>query len=135
MSNVGRDLQRMRDMDIIKEKIDKTGNVVKKDGAIVYEKHPLLKHLSESFSRKSLTLLSSKTPFNKKDSVRTAGFPTLPSPSDILQIAKEGETQIYEFKAPGTTADKIAKEIAGYVHTKTVVLFLWNSRRWFNNRF
>ena len=62
LSNVGRDLQRMRDMDIIKEKIDKTGNVVKKDGAIVYEKHPLLKHLSESFSRKSLTLLSSKKP-------------------------------------------------------------------------
>jgi len=119
ISNVGRDLQMMREFEIIKEKIDKNGNILKKDGATVYEKHPLLKHVPESyFQDVSDTTRLKKTSLHKRDSGITTDFPTLPSPSDILQIAKEGETHLYEFKSPGTTTDKITKEIAGYVHTK-----------------
>ena len=98
INNVGRDLQMMREYEIIKEKINKNGDILKKDGAIVYEKHPLLKYVPESYFKDvSDTTKLRKTPLHKKESGITTDFPTLPSPSDILQIAKEGETHIYEF--------------------------------------
>ncbi len=119
MSNVIRDLRMMRDMEIIIEKIDKEGNIVRNGGVAIYEKHPLLKHVSESyFQGISDTTKLKKTPLDKKESRSKADFLVLPSPSDILQIAKEGETYIYEFKSPGTTTDKITKEIAAFAHTR-----------------
>ena len=42
----------------------------------------------------------------------------VPLENEILDICKQGEDQLYEFKAPGVGADKITKEIAGFLHTK-----------------
>lgn len=42
----------------------------------------------------------------------------VPSENEILDICKQGEDQLHEFKAPGVGADKITKEIAGFLHTK-----------------
>ena len=87
MSNVIRDLRMMRDMEIIIEKIDKEGNIVRNGGVAIYEKHPLLKHVSESyFQGISDTTKLKKTPLDKKESRSKADFLVLPSPSDICLL-------------------------------------------------
>ena len=42
----------------------------------------------------------------------------IPNENEILDICKNHEDQLYEFKAPGVTVDKITREIAGFLHTK-----------------
>jgi hypothetical protein len=41
----------------------------------------------------------------------------VPTDAEVLAIAKNGEDQLHEFKAPGTVASKIAKEIAAMLNT------------------
>lgn len=118
-SNVGKEIKMMRDFGIINIKLDANGNAMKKGRAIIYDKNSLLKHVSEShFQNVSDTTKLKKTTIKKRASGIPADFPALPSETDILQIAKEGETHIYEFKSPGTETDKLTKEIAGFVHTR-----------------
>ncbi|HHX87370.1 MAG TPA: hypothetical protein GX693_04220 [Firmicutes bacterium] len=102
-SNVGKEIKMMRDLGIINVKLAADGNAMKKGGAIIYDKNSLLKHVSKSyFQNVSDTAKFKKATLHKKASGIVADFPALPSATDILQIAKEGETHIYEFKSPGT---------------------------------
>lgn len=119
LSSVLNDIEKLRDFELIREKNDKNG-VVKKDGALVYEKAPLIKHISESYfsdladTTKLVKKKAKKTPRDLRiSSIR------VPSENEILDICKYGEDQLYEFKSPGIKTEDIAEEIAAYLHTKS----------------
>lgn len=113
------DIEKLKDLELIENKKDKEGNVVKRHGSSIYEKVPLIKHVSLSyFQEVSKTSKITKGNLHKK--VRS-GRPSsihIPSEQEILDICRTGEDQLYEFKSPGTAVDKITKEIAAFLHTK-----------------
>ncbi len=119
LSAVDQDIEKIKDMELIQEKTNGKGEVIKKNGSVVYEKHPVIKHVSVSYfgDVANTSKLIKKTP---RGSARTARAPTIhvPTETEILDICKQGEDQLHEFKAPGVAADKITKEIAGFLHTK-----------------
>ena len=41
----------------------------------------------------------------------------LPDENEILTIARDGEDQLYEFKAPGTEVNKVVREIGAMLNT------------------
>src|SRR3989442_12586443 len=49
LSAVDQDLEKIKDMELIQEKKDGNGIVVKKGGSIVYEKNPVVKHVPISY--------------------------------------------------------------------------------------
>jgi len=115
------DIKKLRDLGLIKPKLDSNGKIVKKDGCIVYEKVPLIRHVPLSYfqdvtSRRRKIIKKEK--IHKK--VKKPKLSPLPVPSEreILDICRDGESQLYEFKAPGVKIDKITKEIAAFLNTK-----------------
>lgn len=118
LHNVDRDIGQIRDMELIKPRQDQKGNDVKKDGFMIYEKVPLVKHVPISYFGE----IADTSKLVRKSSSRPARISRpaihVPTPNEILDICKQGEDQHYEFKAPGTAADKLTKEIAGLLHTK-----------------
>lgn len=119
-SSVLQDIQKMKDFGLILEKKDKAGNIVKKEGSKIFEKAPLTKHISYSYFKDVAhpVVLSKKYGVSKKIKVSTASKIHIPTENEILDICKSGETQLYEFKSPGTDTDKITKEISAFLHTK-----------------
>ncbi len=119
LSAIDQDIEKLRDMELIQEKKDGKGNVIKKDGSIVYEKSPLIRHIPISYFRDvaDTSKLVKKTKKGRTRISKPANI-HVPSENEILDICKEGEDQLYEFKAPGVSTDKITKEIAGFLHTK-----------------
>ena len=117
---VDKDLEKLRDLELILEKKDSKGNVIKKDGSIVYDKNPVIKHVPISYfgDVANTTKLVKKTVKGQGKVSKPAETIHVPSENEILDICKQGEDQLYEFKAPGVSADKITKEIAGFLHTK-----------------
>lgn len=119
LSSVLQDIEKMKDMGLIKGKENKEGDIFKKERAIVYEKIPLIKHVSLSYFQdvaKTNKFLKGET-IKKKPSIKQTQI-HVPLEMEILDICKHGEDQLYEFKRPGTESAKIAKEIAAFVHTK-----------------
>jgi DNA-binding transcriptional ArsR family regulator len=119
LSSVDQDVEKLRDMELIQEKRNDKGNPVKKDGSKVYQKTPLIRHIPISYfsdvaETKKLVKKSGKT----IGRISRTGSIHIPSENEILDICKEGEDQLYEFKAPGVAADKVTKEISGFLHTK-----------------
>ncbi|MEM3419684.1 MAG: ATP-binding protein [Nitrososphaerota archaeon] len=119
LSSVLHDIEKLRDMELVREKKDSKGNLILKEGTRVYEKNPLIKHIPLSYFEDvaRTDLLIKKT---SKIRVKGPKPPTIhvPSEREILDICRNGEDQMYEFKAPGIDVDKITKEIAGFLHTK-----------------
>jgi len=114
------DIKKLKDFELIQEK-KKCDKTVKKDGCTVYEKNPLLKHISYKYYFEDVT----RTPIpakklKKRSKAQKEREIYVPDEREILDICKEegGEDQIYEFKSPGTSVDKITKEIAAFLHTK-----------------
>src|SRR3972149_6321477 len=118
LSSVNQDLEKLRDMGLIIER--KNGDkVIKKAGALVYEKIPLIKHVPLSyFEPVARTATIIKKPTKKKGFEKQSMSINVPSTNEILEICKHGEDQIYEFKEPGVETEKITREIAGLLHTK-----------------
>src|SRR5947199_3048615 len=119
LRSLDRDLGMIRDMELIQEKKDTNGKAIRKDGHTVYEKSPLIKHVPISYfgpvantSKLVKTKPKGHTAISRTTSIH------IPSENEILDICNEGEGQLYEFKAPGVSADKITKEISGFLHTK-----------------
>jgi len=118
LSAICQDIEKLRDFELISEKTDNTGTV-KKEGAIIYEKTPLIKHISNTF----FDDVSDTTKLVKRH-VKKSQSPTLrttistPSENTILDICKDGEDQLYEFKSPGVKMENLSEEIAAYLHTK-----------------
>jgi hypothetical protein len=119
LQSVLNDIGKMKDMELIREKKQNNGKTVKKDGTTIYEKVPLVRHISVNyFSGVADTAkLVKKTP-KRPTGIRRLPTVHVPSEIEILDICQHGEDQVYEFKAPGTETDKIAKEIAGFLHTR-----------------
>ncbi len=111
------DLAAMKDMEIIRAVTDEKG-VVKKANSIIYEKNPILKHLSKSVL-KDHTKTARTSPKERKNSTRdnSSGI-HLPSEQEILDICNHGEDQIYEFKQVGVEMKVLSKEICAFANTK-----------------
>lgn len=118
LSAVIQDIEKLRDVELVKEK--KNGDkIVKKDGATVYEKVPLIKHVPISYfeSVSKTGILAKEKPVKKESGSRQA-TKHIPNENEILDICKNHEDQLCEFKGPGTAAENITREIAGFLHTK-----------------
>ncbi len=118
LSSVIQDIEKLRDIELVKERKNED-KIVRKDGATVYEKVPLIKHVPISyFGSVSKTDILVKEKPVKKGNGRKQTSMHIPSTNEILDICKNHEDQLYEFKAPGVAVDKITREIAGFLHTK-----------------
>jgi len=126
LSAVDQDIEKIKDMELIQEKKDSKGNVIKKGRSIVYEKTPLIRHVPISYfgDVADTGKLVKKTQKGQARIPKPASI-HVPSENEILDICKQGEDQLYEFKAPGVSADKITKEIAGFLHTKAGGIILY----------
>jgi len=119
LSPVIHDYEKLAAMELVREKKGKEGNIIRKDRAVVYEKNPLIKHISCSyFMDVAETKKLMKKPPTRKPKGRVLVAIHVPSANEILDICNDGEDQLYEFKAPGIEMSKIAKECAAFLHTK-----------------
>lgn len=119
LSSVLQDIQKIKDMELVKENEDKEGNIFKKEGAAVYEKMPMIKHVPFSYFQEVAEtrklVKRNAIPRNRKS---TSTSIHTPSEQEILEICKHGEVQLYEFKAPGIESAKLTKEISAFLHTR-----------------
>jgi Schlafen, AlbA_2 len=116
---VDKDLEKLRDWELIREKKNDSGQVIKKDGSTIYEKTPLAKHMPFSyFSGVADTKkLVGETRKDKKSGSKVPSI-HVPSETEILDLCRNGEDQLYEFKAPGVETEKITREISGMLNTR-----------------
>lgn len=118
LSSTLNDIQKIRDMGLIQVKIDSEGQPIKKDGGILYEKLPVLRHLPLSYFQ-GINKIKKPSQSVGKNMHRNYLNPiAIPSENQILDICKHGETQLYEFKDSRVKIEKITKEIAAFLHTK-----------------
>lgn len=115
------DLLKMRDLELISPRIGKNGKIIKKEGSIVYDKVPLIRHIPISYFA-DYTKIAKETVKAKivsgKTKIRSIPSLHMPSETEILDICRSGEDQIYEFKAAGTDVQKLTKEVAAFANTK-----------------
>ncbi|MGP8173157.1 MAG: RNA-binding domain-containing protein [Terracidiphilus sp.] len=127
ITNIHRDLRRLADIELIEER-KKEGKPVVKDGFTLYEKTPLARTVPISYFS-GLNKLSSRsktvvgTPPKSKGK-RPQPLP-VPTETTILDMCKSGEDQTLEFKAAGTDARKITKEIAAMLNTRAGGIILY----------
>jgi len=119
LSSVLQDIEKFKNMELVRGKLDKNGKVVRKEKAFVYEKTPLIKHVSLSYFKDvaDTSKLASKVVIRKSKLTKQLTI-HVPTANEILDISKRGEDQLYEFKSPGTDSPKITKEVAAFLHTK-----------------
>jgi hypothetical protein len=121
LSAVLNDLKKMRDMDLIRPKTDALEKISRKDGCVIFEKVPLVRHVPLSYFQgitKGKIVSSKRHEFTVKKA-RSQLYPlSMPSANEILDICKHGEDQIYEFKAPRVETAKMAKEVSAFLNTK-----------------
>lgn len=118
-SAVLHDIEKLRDLELVQEKKNGDGQVLRKDGSIIYEKVPLIRHVPLSYFEP----VSEAGRITRKDVSRKSSSPRklvirMPTENEILEICKNHEDQVNEFKAPGVEIDKITREIAAFLHTK-----------------
>ena len=121
-NNVRRDLTTLCDAGLIQPK----GEMSRLP---VYEKVPLARTISlryfESIGKRPE---SAKAPGQSLGTARRKRGPgelSVPTEAEILEIAKNGEDQIYEFKAAGTQASKLTKEVAAMLNTSQGGMILY----------
>jgi len=124
VNNVSRDLRLLADGGLIQPRSSKDGDFLKVDGIPVYEKVPLARTIPMTYFHGSSTALAapsrrSRAQSNPKAS-RLRRPPSLPVPSEteLLDICRKGEDQIYEFKGQGAAANKIVREIGAMLNTR-----------------
>ncbi|MFQ5909407.1 MAG: RNA-binding domain-containing protein [Thermoplasmata archaeon] len=125
-SSISNDIAMLRDFGLVIEKTDSQGNPVKKAGSQLYEKTPLAKRIPKSYFRGTADTrplakqrASAKRKGGKISSIR------VPDEQEILDICRDLETQLYEFKGPGTQSAKIAREVAALLHSKRGGIILY----------
>jgi len=114
------DIRKLKDMGLIRTKMDKNGKILRKNGCIIYEKVPLLKHVPISYFKESSRgkKIVRRERISKETKKSKLSPLHVPSEKEILDICRHGEDQIYEFKASGVKIKKITKEIAAFLNTK-----------------
>jgi len=107
-------------MELIRESRDAKGKPLKKDGAAVFEKDPLARHIPITYFGPvaDTTKLIVKTTTSGKTKGAEVTRIHIPTELEIIDISKHGEDQLYEFKEPGVDTDKLTREIAGFLHTR-----------------
>ncbi|MHC4189252.1 MAG: RNA-binding domain-containing protein [Planctomycetota bacterium] len=122
LSSALQDLQKMKDMDLIKPKINRKNLVVKKQGSTVFEKIPQLRHVSMTYFEdpiKAKKKFGKQFPkVKKKAKDRQLRAVSTPNEKEILEICRTGEDQPYEFKSAGVNTEKLAREVAAFANTK-----------------
>lgn len=115
-----RDLQKMKDLELIFIRKKENGKIFKKDNSMVYKKNPLLKHLSYSYLKDPTKIpISRKYQRVKRKGIRKVPKAiSVPNEQEILEICRSGESQIYEFKRAGEKMDHLSKEICAFANTK-----------------
>lgn len=112
------DLQKMKDMELLRYRRDSEGKPVRKSDSIVYEKDPILKHLSKNYFEEPTRLPKSR----KKKSTLRGVLPVrsirIPTEREILDICGTGEDQPHEFKSVTTDIRNISKEVCAFANTK-----------------
>lgn len=111
------DLQKMKDMELLEYRKDSSDRVVRKSDSVVYEKHPILKHLSRRYFDEPTTLPQKKKSKSGKKSTAMRSVRT-PTEQETLDICRTGEDQLYEFKSAGTDARTISKEVCAFANTR-----------------
>jgi len=111
-------LQKMRDLELIIYKKTDGGKIIKKNNSIIYEKVPLLKHLSKSYFRHPTKLPVSQENKMSKKGVRNIKGVSIPVEKEILDICNSGEDQLYEFKRAGVDMRILSKEICAFANTR-----------------
>jgi predicted HTH transcriptional regulator len=125
VNNVRRDLTTLSDVGLIEPKLSTKGTPMTKDGFPIFDKVPLARTIPVRY----FTGAGAIAPASKSDlrvlpraasKSRSAGRQTLavPSEPEILEIAKNGEDQVYEFKRAGVEVPKITREIAAMLNTE-----------------
>lgn len=109
----------LKDLDIIQKKRDSKGQVYKKDGSIVYEVAPLLKHISDSYFRNPTKIPIKHRKITGKVRHTSSGSIRIPQEQEILDICSSGEDQLYEFKRAGVEIKKLTKEVSAFANTST----------------
>jgi Predicted transcriptional regulator containing an HTH domain and an uncharacterized domain shared with the mammalian protein Schlafen len=118
VNNVRRDLTMLRDAGLIQSRVQGGVEVVR-DGFAVFEKVPLARTVPTKYfgpvgARPPVTQVA-----EDRQPRRRPGKKDLPVPDEnqVLEIARSGETQLYEFKAPGVDVGKISREICAMLNT------------------
>ncbi|TKJ17159.1 hypothetical protein CEE44_01330 [Candidatus Woesearchaeota archaeon B3_Woes] len=122
------DLQKIKDIGLIKPKKDVGGKQLQKNNSIIYEKIPLAKQISISYFENPIKKQKQlKQHLKKKITKENKRITTISVPFEtgILDICKSGENQLYEFKAAGTEVKKLTKEIAAMLNTKMGGIILY----------
>lgn len=125
VNSVRRDLTLLADTGLIQPVFEK-GEQIKKNGYPVYEKVPLARTIPVKYFSTPTKLVghahvdahwvSASAP-KKGSNARVPKPLSFPTEHEILEIAKAGEDQIYEFKAQGTEMQKLSREIAAMLNT------------------
>jgi hypothetical protein len=122
VNNVRRDLNKMRDAGLVQPKVDKNGSEVESSGFPVYEKVPLARTIPAYYFRgvpaSKHRVSDERTATARRSPSRPKALP-VPTEQEILDICKNGEDQMYEFKAAGTDARKLAREVCAMLNTKS----------------
>jgi hypothetical protein len=115
------DLRKMKDCGLIQEKIS-DGKPIKREDCTVYEKLPLVRQVPISYFKEESIVIPSvnKGEGSRSRTPRETQSPPLgiPSENELLEICREGEGQLHEFKEPRVETEKIAKEVAAFANTK-----------------
>lgn len=128
VNNVRRDLNKIRDAGLIQPKIGRDGSALAARGFPLYEKVPLARTIATHYFRAgpvAAKRVASENPkVSRRAPDRRKALP-IPTEHEILDICKNGEDQLYEFKAAGTDVRKVAREICAMLNTKSggVVLY------------
>jgi hypothetical protein len=122
VNNVRRDLNKIRDAGLIQSRIGKNGSSVEIAGFTIYEKVPLARTIPIYYFRgapvgkKIVASDSPKAPRRKSDHRKALPVPT---EQEILDICKNGEDQLYEFKVAGADVRKLAREVCAMLNTRS----------------
>lgn len=109
------ELQQMKDLELV-QFVMEDGKPLKKEGSFVYEKIPLIKHLSTTYFD-SPERLPTKTKIKSTKSGNVSSALRIPSEQEVLDVCKSGEDQLYEFKAAGAEMKTLSKEICAFANT------------------
>lgn len=122
INNVRRDLTHLSDAGLIQALVE-DGKQVKKGSFPVYDKVPLARTIPIRYFTVPSRLpvkadIAAVSKARKSRTISRISEP-LPAPNEeeVLQIAKNGEDQLYEFKRQGTDIQKMTKEIAAMLNT------------------
>ena len=126
---VRRDLRLIEDIGLIQQVLT-DGEPLRKDGLPVYEKIPIAGTIPIRYFREPTRLPKSPRIIpvpsqNRSRKAKVQPVLQIPTEQQILDIARHGEDQIYEFKSQGTDIKKITNEIGAFLNTRQGGMILY----------